>query len=56
MTDETKQAQYIINAVINQRNKALDECVQLAAMVSMGQEEIAALKVKITELEQEHHE
>ena len=51
MPDETKQAQYTLNALVNQRNRALDECAQLAAMVSIGHDEIVALKAKVSELE-----
>ena len=41
---EKKQAQAMVNALTQQRNRAMDECVQLAAMVSMAQERIAELE------------
>ena len=43
---EKKQAQAMLNAAIAQRNHAFDECIQLAAMITMVQEKIATLEVK----------
>ena len=45
MTDQDqKQAQAMLNAVIAQRNQAMDQCVQLAAALQMANEKIAELE------------
>ena len=49
-TLELQAAQDMLTAVCNQRNAALNECVQLAAQVQAAQRKISELEAKIKEL------
>ena len=44
MTDEQQKMQDMLNAVVNQRNAAQNECVQLAAELAKAQRRIAELE------------
>lgn len=45
------QAQAMLNTAIAQRNQAMDQVVSISAVLASAQEENAALKAKIAELE-----
>ena len=50
-SEKLQSAQDMITAIVNQRNAALNECVQLAAQVQAAQRKIAELEAKIKELD-----